>query len=162
MSLLTSNPATRAYDHRSVKQLCAGADCCLADPHELVPERGHRTYRPCSGNMLNRLCFLLAALAVCAVATPQPCGKRDTLCWQLQLPDDQCSSPTAHPCYNIYALNQSNGQLNWYAYTTSSSGIKGMSVVSSSTPDTPAKASSNSRRLGRACAAVAAAVVSVA
>jgi hypothetical protein len=82
--------------------------------------------------MLIRLCSLLSALAICAVALPQPCGKRDTLCWQLQLPDDQCSSPTAHPCYNIYALNKSNGQLNWYAYTTSSSGIKGMSVVSSS------------------------------
>jgi hypothetical protein len=82
--------------------------------------------------MLIRLCFLLAALALCTVASPQPCGKRDTLCWQLQLPDDQCSSSAAHPCYNIYALNQSNGQLNWYAYTTSSSGIKDMSVVSGS------------------------------
>ncbi|KAF6262087.1 hypothetical protein COO60DRAFT_1699500 [Scenedesmus sp. NREL 46B-D3] len=85
------------------------------------------TCRTCSGSMLSQL-FLFAALAACTVAVPQPCGKRDMLCWQLQLPDDQCSSPTAHPCYNIYALNQSTGQLNWYAYTTSSSGIKGMSV----------------------------------
>lgn len=79
--------------------------------------------------MLSLFAVILASTSVDSLKVPQPAGKKDVLLWQVQLTPDQCSNGKT-PCWNIYAVNQTQGDLLWYAYTTSSSGVKAMSVVS--------------------------------
>lgn len=49
---------------------------------------------------------------------------------QVQLSPDQCGSPQWTPCYNVYAVNDTHGDLVWFAFTTSSAAVKGMYLVS--------------------------------
>lgn len=48
---------------------------------------------------------------------------------QVQLSPDQCGSPKWTPCYNVYAVNETHGDLVWFAFTTSSAAVKGMHLV---------------------------------
>jgi hypothetical protein len=53
------------------------------------------------------------------------------LLWrQVQLSPDQCGSPKWTPCYNVYAVNETHGDLIWFAFTTSSAAVKCMYSVS--------------------------------
>eukprot|EP00878_Enallax_costatus_P002158 GHUV01002327.1.p1 GENE.GHUV01002327.1~~GHUV01002327.1.p1 ORF type:complete len:742 (+),score=159.31 GHUV01002327.1:153-2378(+) len=78
-------------------------------------------------SIVTAIVIALAVASADAVAIPQPSGKRDVLLWQVQLTPDQCSGRQI-PCLNIYAVNQTQGDLLWYAYTTASSAVKAMSV----------------------------------
>jgi hypothetical protein len=42
--------------------------------------------------------------------------RHDILVWQMRLDPSQCTSYAASPCYNIYAVNSTNGELLWFAY----------------------------------------------
>lgn len=89
-------------------------------------------------------CVLTLSVAYVG-AVPQPSGKRDVLLWQVQLTPDQCSGGQV-PCLNIYAVNQTQGDLLWYAYTTGSSAVKAMSVVSDGLLQTCMQAASHHHR----------------
>jgi hypothetical protein len=42
--------------------------------------------------------------------------RRDILVWTMRLNASECTSTAAAPCYNIYAINSTSGELLWYAY----------------------------------------------
>lgn len=48
---------------------------------------------------------------------------------QVQLSPDECGKANWNPCYNVYAVNVTHGDLVWFAFTTSSSAVKGMFLV---------------------------------
>jgi len=42
--------------------------------------------------------------------------RHNILVWQMQLDARECTSYSASPCYNIYAINATSGELLWFAY----------------------------------------------
>lgn len=68
---------------------------------------------------------------------------------QVQLSPDQCGSPKWTPCYNVYAVNETHGDLVWFAFTTSSAAVKGMHLVSAMCSS--ARASIRACRVGNPC-----------
>jgi hypothetical protein len=43
-------------------------------------------------------------------------ARHDILVWSMRLDASECTSGAASPCYNIYAINGTSGELLWYAY----------------------------------------------
>jgi hypothetical protein len=41
---------------------------------------------------------------------------RDVLVWMMRLNSSQCTSAAASPCYNLYCINSTTGELLWFAY----------------------------------------------
>jgi hypothetical protein len=41
----------------------------------------------------------------------------DIVVWTPRLNASQCTSASASPCYNVYAVNATTGELLWFAYT---------------------------------------------
>ncbi|KAI8470136.1 MAG: hypothetical protein J3K34DRAFT_521604 [Monoraphidium minutum] len=55
-------------------------------------------------------------------------GRHDILVWMMRLNSSECTSPAAAPCYNIYTINSTSGDLLWFAYSTDITGIKGAAL----------------------------------
>lgn len=43
-------------------------------------------------------------------------SRHDILVWQMRLNSSQCTSQAASPCFNIYSINSTTGELLWFAY----------------------------------------------